>query len=356
LRSVAFRVHDRKRTEVVESSGRTRELSGDFVTPFAVRTRELDRQNILSLGLLGFLRGDRFSEETGLYPLETPSTDKIPVVFVHGLLSEPNTWRFLHAALLADPVIRQKYQFWAFQYPSSTPVQWSSTRLRQSLAQWQQRMDPDGTHTNLHRVVLVGHSMGGLLSRMQIVQGGSSLYGRYFTRSIDELRVEEPQRRMLRDMFFFEPNPRVERVVFICVPHRGSPMATDWTGRAARYLARLPITALEVTADLLTFNRDALTVRGRIIPGSSIESLRPNSDTVRLLDELPMDPRVRVTSIIGCHEGCGDPSHSTDGVVPYWSSHLDGVPETVIPSDHSGHNHPVCAEQVSRLLHEHLQP
>ena len=133
-------------------------------------------------------------------------------------------------------------------------------------------------------------------------------------------------------------------------------MATDWTGRAARYLARLPITALEVTADLLTFNRDALTVRGRIIPGSSIESLRPNSDTVRLLDELPMDPRVRVTSIIGCHEGCGDPSHSTDGVVPYWSSHLDGVPETVIPSDHSGHNHPVCAEQVSRLLHEHLQP
>jgi pimeloyl-ACP methyl ester carboxylesterase len=316
----------------------------------------LDRQNLLSLGLLGFLRGDRFSEETGLYPLETPSNDKIPVVFVHGLLSEPNTWRFLHAALLADPVIRQKYQFWAFQYPSSTPVQWSSTRLRQSLAQWQQRMDPEGTHTNLHRMVLVGHSMGGLLSRMQIVQGGGSLYGRYFTRSIDELRVEEPQRRMLRDMFFFEPNPRVGRVVFICVPHGGSPMATDWPGRAARYLARLPITALEVTADLMTFNRDALTVRGRIIPGSSIESLRPNSDTVQLLGELPMDPRVQVSSIIGCQDGCGDPRHSSDGVVPYWSSHLDGVPETVIPSDHSGHNHPVCAAQVSRLLHEHLQP
>jgi len=356
LRSVVFRVHDRKRTEVVESSGRTRGLSGDFVTPFAVRTRELDRQNLLSLGLLGFLRGDRFSEETGLYPLEKPSNDKIPVVFVHGLLSEPNTWRFLHAALLADPVIRQKYQFWAFQYPSSSPVQWSSTRLRQSLAQWQQRMDPDGTHTNLHRMVLVGHSMGGLLSRMQIVQGGGSLYGRYFTRSIDELRVEEPQRRMLRDMFFFEPNPRVGRVVFICVPHGGSPMATDWPGRAARYLARLPITALEVTADLMTFNRDALTVRGRIIPGSSIESLRPNSDTVQLLGELPMDPRVQVSSIIGCQDGCGDPRHSSDGVVPYWSSHLDGVPETVIPSDHSGHNHPVCAAQVSRLLHEHLQP
>ena len=356
LRSVVFRVHDRRRTEVVESGGRSRDLAGDFVTPFAVRTRELERQNLVSLGLLGFVQGDRFSDETGLHPLETPSTDKIPVVFVHGLLSEPNTWRFLHAALLADPVIRQRYQFWAFQYPSSTPVQWSSTRLRQSLAQWQQRMDPEGVHTNLHRMVLVGHSMGGLLSRMQIVRGGGHLYGRYFNRSIDELSLGESQRQMLRDMFYFEPNPRVGRVVFICVPHRGSPLATDWPGRAARYLARLPITALEVTADLITLNRDALTLRGRISPGSSIDSLRPDSDTVRLLEELPMDPRVPVASIIGCQDGCDDPAHSTDGVVPYWSSHLEGVPETVIPSDHSGQNHPQCAEEVRRLLLEHLVP
>ena len=92
-----------------------------FVTPFAVRTRELDQRNLVSLGLLGFLQGDRFSEDTGLYPLETPVTDKIPVVFVHGLLSEPNTWRFLHAALLADPLIRQRYQFLAFQYPVEIP-------------------------------------------------------------------------------------------------------------------------------------------------------------------------------------------------------------------------------------------
>lgn len=354
LRSVSFRVHDRKKTESLEAEGTPRVLTGDFVTPFAVRTRELERQNFLSLGLLGFFQGDRFSEETGLYPLETPDPERIPVVFVHGLLSEPNTWRFLHAALLADPVIRQRYQFWAFQYPSSTPVQWSSTRLRQSLAQWQRRMDPEGTRTNLHRMVLVGHSMGGLLSRMQIVRGGGTLYRRYFNRPIDELSVAEPQRQMLRDMFFFEPNPHIGRVVFVCVPHRGSPMATDWPGRAARYLARLPVTALEITTDLVTFNRDALTLRGRISPGSSIDSLRPGSDTVHLLEELPMDPQVRVSSIIGCRAGCDDPEQSTDGVVPYWSSHLEGFPETVISSDHSAQNHPECAEQIRRLLHEHL--
>jgi hypothetical protein len=69
---------------------------------------------------------------------------------------------------------------------------------------------------------------------------------------------------------------------------------------------------------------------------------------------LPMDPRVQVDSIIGCLDGCGDLAHSTDGVVPYWSSHLEGVPETMIPSDHSGQNHPQCAEQVRKLLHDHL--
>lgn len=355
MRTVVFRVHDRKRTESVDLSGRHLPLAADFATPFAVRTRELEQQNFLSLGLRGFLRGDRFSDDIGLYPLETPDTDRIPVVLVHGLLSEPNTWRFLHAALLADPVIRQRFQFLVFQYPSSTPVQWSSTRLRQSLSDWQRRMDPNGVHTNLHRMVLVGHSMGGLLSRLQIVPGGEGLYRRYFTRPVDQLRLDEPERRLVRDMFFFEPNPRVGQVVFICVPHGGSPLATDWPGRFARYVARLPITALETTAGLVTRNPDALTLRGRLMPGSSIDSLQPGGDTARLLRELPMDPRVRVASIIGCQDECADPLEASDGVVPYRSSHLEGVPETLIPCGHSGQNHPLCAEQVRRLLLDHLR-
>jgi len=356
MRTVAFRLHDRRRTEFLEIAGRSQPLAGDFATPFAVRTRELDRQNLLSLGLRRFLQGDRFSEDTGLHALETPDTDRIPVVLVHGLLSEPNTWRFLHAALLADPEIRRRYQFLVFQYPSSTPVQWSSTRLRQSLADWQRRMDPDGVHTNLHRMILVGHSMGGLLSRLQIVRGGEGLYRRYFTRPVEALRLEESQRRLVRDMFFFEPNPRVGQVVFICVPHGGSPLAGDWPGRFARYVARLPITALETTAGLVTLNPDALTLRGRLMPGSSIDSLQPDGDTARLLQELPMDPRVRVASIIGCLEGCGTPEASSDGVVPYRSSHLEGVPETVIPCGHSGHNHPLCAERVRHLLLDPARP
>ena len=355
MRTVVFRVHDRKRTETVDLSGRSLPLAADFATPFAIRTRELGRQNLLSLGLRGFLLGDRFSDDIGLHPLETPDTDRIPVVLVHGLLSEPNTWRFLHATLLADPEIRRRFQFLVFQYPSSTPVQWSSTRLRQSLAEWQRRMDPDGVHTNLHRMVLVGHSMGGLLSRLQIVEGGEDLYRRYFTRPVDQLRLGEPQRRLVRDMFFFEPNPRVEQVVFICVPHGGSPLATDWPGRFARYVARLPVTAFETTAGLMTFNPDALTLRGRLMPGSSIDSLRPGGDTARLLKELPMDPRVRVASIIGCQDECADPQEASDGVVPYRSSHLEGVPETLIPCGHSGQNHPLCAEQVRRLLLDHLR-
>lgn len=356
VRSVVFRVHDRKRTESVEISGRLRTLAGDFAMPLALRTRELDRQNLLSLGLMGFLRGDRALQATGIHALETPDTERIPVVLVHGLLSEPNTWRFLHAALLADPEIRQRFQFLAFQYPTSTPVQWSSTRLRQSLAEWQQRMDPHGVHTNLHRMVLVGHSMGGLLSRLQIVRGGDGLYGRYFTRPVDRLRLGEPERRLVRDMFFFEPNPRIGQVVFICVPHGGSPLATDWPGRLGRYFARLPLTAMETTVGLMTLNADALTLRGRLMPGSSIESLQPDGETARLLRELPMDPRVRVANIIGCLDSVEDPGRSSDGVVPYLSSHLEGVPETVIPCDHSGHNHPLCAEKVRELLRSHLGP
>lgn len=69
-----------------------------------------------------------------------------------------------------------------------------------------------------------------------------------------------------------------------------------------------------------------------------------------------MDPRVRVAIIIGCLEGCGTPEASSDGVVPYRSSHLEGVPETVIPCGHSGHNHPLCAERVRHLLLDSARP
>ena len=355
VRTATFGLYDRKQVETATVGGRRETLAGDFSTPFAVRTRELNQQSMFTLGILGFLRGDQYFQRTGLYPLEFSRTDKEPVVFVHGLISDPNDWRFLHNALLHDPAIRERYQFWAFYYPTSMAVQWSATRLRQGLANAQTKLNPGGKYPALNHMVLVGHSMGGLLSRMQIVSGGDRIYSQYFTKPVDQLRLAPSDRAMMKDMFFFEPNPRIDETIFICVPHQGSFLATNWIGKAGRMLARLPLTVLQTTTNILTLNSDAVAADVQLHPGTSIDSLSPGGKFATVLQELPMDPRVQKYSIVGVGKDYPpkDIWKTSDGVVPYWSSHIEGVPETAIPSNHSGPENEQCAQKVTELLKAH---
>jgi hypothetical protein len=350
VRNATFAIYDRKNVEAVEIGGRSEPLAGDFSTAFAVRTYELGKENLLTLGILGFLRGDRFFDRTGLYPVEFPRTDRIPVVFVHGLISDPGDWRFLHNALLADQELRQRYQFWAFYYPTSMAVPWSSTLFRRELARVHREMNPGGRNPKLNQMILVGHSMGGLLSRMQISESGEPIYRQYFTKPVDQLRLSVSDRSMIKDMFYFSPNPDISEVIFICVPHKGSELATNWIGRIGRTLARLPLTVLHTTAHILTLNRDAIAADVSVRPGTSIDSLSPNGKFARTLQEMPMSPRVTKYSIIGNRGKKGPLEKSSDGVVPYWSSHIDGVPETIIPSTHSGPEYSACAVKVRELL------
>jgi hypothetical protein len=197
--------------------------------------------------------------------------------------------------------------------------------------------------------------MGGLLSRMQISQSTPEYYGSYFRKPIEKLRVTEEQRATLRNMYQFSPNPDVAEVVFICVPHRGSELATNWVGKIGRMVARLPLTILHASVDILTLNADALANDVGVTPDTSIDSLSPNGKFAKTLQLVPMSERVEKHSIIGDRGKGGDITKSSDGVVPYWSSHLDGVPEEIIPSSHSGPENEQCAIIVRRLLLEHLK-
>jgi hypothetical protein len=349
-REAVFTIYDRKNVETAQIGSRREPLAGDFSTPFAVRAYELNKENMLTLGILGFLRGDRIFEHTGLYPMEFPRTDKIPVVFVHGLISDPNDWRYLHNALLADPKIRERYQFWAFLYPTSMAVPWSSTLFRRELARAREHMNAGGRNPKLSHMILIGHSMGGLLSRLQISQSSEEIYRQHFTKPVDHLRLSESDRAMIKDMYYFSPNPDISEVIFICVPHQGSTLATNWIGRIGRALAKLPFTVIKTTSDILTLNSDAIAADVSVKPGTSIDSLSPGGKFARTLKQLPMSPRVIKYSIIGNRGKEGPLEKSSDGVVPYWSSHLDGVAETIIPSTHSGPEHPACAVKVRELL------
>ncbi|MDO4558483.1 MAG: hypothetical protein Q4C47_05920, partial [Planctomycetia bacterium] len=64
----------------------------------------------------------------GLYMVQPYEPGRIPVVMIHGLWSSPMTWIQMFNDLHADPVIRDRYQFWFYLYPTALPY-WSSAAL-----------------------------------------------------------------------------------------------------------------------------------------------------------------------------------------------------------------------------------
>jgi hypothetical protein len=83
---------------------------------------------------------------------------------------------------------------------------------------------------------------------------------------------------------------------------------------------------------------------------NSIDTLDPNDRFVQLLNKLPLASGVPYHSIIG-DRGRGDTPNSSDGIVAYWSSHLDGAQsELIVPTNHQAEHSPEGIAEVCRIL------
>ena len=325
-------------------NGTVRPLAADFSAPISYYKPP---GNVLLVGLRGMFRGDNMMDKTGLYFLQPYDPERIPIVFVHGLLSTPFTWVNTINGLQADPEIRKRYQFWVFGYPTGNPIAYSALRLREELAK------VDQVYPHHRPYVLVGHSMGGIISRMQVTTFTRAMWERDIDGTATRIfSKNKPDSLVVRSMTF-KANPRVKRVVFVCTPHRGSTMATGGVGKLGISLIRLPFTLTSAVKDSLT-SADLATLTGSAnrMP-NSITGLKPSNPMFVTLDKAPMT--VTYHSIIG-DRGKGDSPNSTDGVVPYWSSHLKGAKsEDIVPGPHSSCELPQTITDLDRILRLHLK-
>ncbi len=309
---------------------------------------------IIELEMFGFL-----GRLTGLAadrpPLVSATPYKpglIPVVFVHGTESSAVRWAEMYNRLLADPDIRGRYQFWFFQYDSGNPIALSSLRLREALVAATKRLDPEGKDPALRRMVLIGHSQGGLLVKMQVISSGDRIWNAASRKPLDELVLSDQTRELLRRGMFVEPLPEVSRVVFICTPHRGSFVAgRNIIANLVRRLLTLPFALTGVAADIAR-NRDAL-MAGMVVP-SAVDNMSPRHHFIGALQEIPVAPSVTVNSIIAV-DGDGPVEQGNDGVVEYSSAHIEPVESELVvqPSTHSTQGNPHTIEEVRRILRLH---
>ena len=353
-------VHVPDATDTVEIAGLRVPLETE---PTAVLAYSLADSPIWGQELSRFFGAMAFAggEHSELYATVPHRHGRIPVVFVHGTFSSFGRWAEMYNRLSADWRLRNRYEFWFFSYDSGSQLGWSAMLLRESLARAVKLLDPEGTDPGLRRMVVIGHSQGGLLTKMTAVDSGSRFYDLAFKKPVDTLDVSDETRDLLRRVAFLKPLPFVKRVVFLATPHRGSSLTVgrlgQWGADVIRRFVKAPFAITRALTELAT-TRDAMVLSSADArPGmaTSVDQMNPRNKTLQVLAELPIAPGIAANSVIAV-KGGDLVEEGGDGVVEYRSAHLDGVEsELVVLSGHSLQDHPDTIEEVRRILLYHAR-
>jgi pimeloyl-ACP methyl ester carboxylesterase len=330
-------------------AGRQLDLAADISAPFALATSQADQIKLRDLLLPG-----SSTNPAQLLFVEPYRPGKIPVVFIHGLLSEPSTWADPVNDLRAVPQVTERFQFWDFRYPTATSFLDSAAALREQLQQAVATLDPLGTDPALRQMVLVGHSMGGLLSKLQVTSSGSAIWSRVANRPLETIVADEGTKARLRRDIFFEPSPVVRRVVFVGTPHGGSSIASNCIGRLTSWFIE-PSPELVRIHQLLIQNNPN-TFSPDVTDGfpNSVDLLEPTSPLLAAMQQMPVNPQVRMHSIIG-HGYPMLTAGDSDGVVPVSSARHPGVQtETLVRAWHTEvHSQPETLQTLLYILSMH---
>ena len=345
--------HDPYATESLNCAGWTINLASDRTAPLAA---ELDTEAFAQIAKMGLFHSDLGQVHVGLLMPQPYRPGKIPVVLVHGLYSSPATWIQTLNHLQNDPVLSKRYQFWLYLYPTGNPVLVSGLRLRSELALARNAFDPQHQDPAFDQMVLVGHSMGGLLSKLQVQDPGDALVRTMFTRPLDQIRSTPKLRQELDALLMFQSRPEVKRVIFVATPHRGSRVANGSFGRAvARLIQRPPELQKSIDEFIALNGPDVIHPDCGGIAFNSLGNLKFDNPTLTTMNQTPIRPDVTVHTV-ALKMGMPPFQLPTDGVVSYPSAHLaNAASELIVPGTHTDHQKLEVTCEIKRILKVHLQ-
>jgi pimeloyl-ACP methyl ester carboxylesterase len=339
-------IHDPLASETTQVEGRTYPLAANFTASLAMLLAEEKPQK---LGLVRLLKPEEYAGTARIARMEPYNPNKAVVLVIHGLMDTPATWVPMLNELRGDKDIRANYQFWFFSYPSGYPYPYSALILRHELDAIEKK------YPLRKPMVVIGHSMGGCITRTLITDPGTKLWLEAFGKPPEETEMPEESKRLLKEALIFKPRREIGRVIFLSAPHRGSDLAKNWVGRIGSMLVRTPIKMLTIgktISEALTPDPAALQLKR--FP-NSVDTLAPNNRFVVAINKIPIAPGIPYHSIVG-DRGRGDSPNSSDSVVAYWSSHLPGAAsERIVPSNHSTPLNPEAIAEVQRLLKLHAR-
>ncbi len=346
--------YDPLAVENVKFQGHQYPLAADFTAPIGLALAEIKPRRT---EIKRMMRPDEYAGTSRLARLQPYESKKIPILVIHGLGDSQATWAPMIETLRGDPVIRQNYQFWFFSYPTGYPFPFMAADLRKQLDKM------NAAYRGHKKFVVIGHSMGGNITRVLMTDSGTKIWDAYFDLPPDKLPLSKEARETVKDTLIFRHRSEFSRVIFCSASLGGSEIATGFLGRMGnRIIGRLKLVLgdAEDTNKAVTYVKPGATGKTLNTMPTSIDALAPNNRFLTTLNSIPVAKGIPYHSIIGDRGKGGNKDHtrpmSTDGVVPYWSSHIDGAQsELIVPSGHWSNQNPQAIAEVRRILHEHLK-
>ncbi len=338
-------------TETVTFGNHTYPVAADFTAPIGLALAELKPRKE---EIKRFLSPSDFASTTRLARLQPYDPKKIPILVIHGLGDSQATWAPMIEALRGDATIRQNYQIWFFSYPTGYPYPLMAAVLRD-------KMDAINAYYPGHKpIVVIGHSMGGMIARVLMTDSGLAIWNSFFDTPPEKTPLSDQARKLITKTLIFEHRTDISRVIYLSASLRGANLATGFLGRLGQNIIGSPPDLTGVGKELVMLSKPRATDGQKLkSTPNSINALDPNNRFVTTIDKIPLAKGIPYHSIIadrgkGGHLDRTKPE-SSDGIVPYWSSHLDGaVSEVIVPSDHWSNRSPEGIAEVRRILLQHI--
>ncbi|WP_343594552.1 alpha/beta fold hydrolase [Acinetobacter sp.] len=348
---MAVKIHDPYQFNAITVDHKTFPLAANFSAPYGLW---LAQNNLGKAAYLSLIDRDQKLNMPHLYMLEPYNPNKKVIVLVHGLASSPEAWIRLTNDIMGDNVLREHYQVWQIFYSTNMPIIESRFQiyalLRQSFAQ----VDPKAPAYS--DAVLIGHSMGGIITRL-LVSNADIRPATFKLIKSDKLQ-QHKNNPIVVERLQFQPINNFDRAIFLSSPHKGTPFADLWFTKMARRIIRLPVAFVGAVADTIQGEVNIKEAMKQIDNGflqNGPSDLSYQSKFMQLTRDVNPPPGFIFHSIMGNITKSNDPKVMTDGIVPYESAHLDGAAsEKIIHGGHSIQETPEAVLELRRILRLHL--
>lgn len=358
--TISLKGHYLTKPQQIVVAGRQLPLSYDpaSATLLLLRDARIDQSAFAAL-----LDGNKPGYDYGIFSPGPIRPDRRPILMIHGLNSSPMIWLKLSHAIYKDPILAANYQVWHAFYPSGAPPFFNAMRLRHDVDEMRTQLQNTVGLSAETPMVVIGHSMGGIIAKTFIINSGMTLWDETFLFRPDAWPGKDKDLQRYRDVFLFNARQDVDSVFFLDTPHHGAEVAEAWYSRLASKLITIPEMFARLNRKL--FQRIRIeTVTPQMQPylqdggPNSVQVLSPQHPLLRKIATLPYQRPVY--SVVGSDSQpyCYDEkacAQLSDSVVPFFSAHEPRAEaQIIVPSQHNSYQSQEAIDFIVQQLRQRL--